>query len=224
MKDADIPNRNLIVKPLENLEDAPFDAERLIKETINPPEPPLELTTRMDPWSLPASVGVVEEIAPIGAVEVGGAGTGTWMWISGLVAGNPIGAAVLLTLGVATIAGGLYWGLSTPSNASREQVVARGAIANNPLPDGETRKDFIDAAKTSIDNSRAVAMPPGKASPLVPDQHLQRQTAATNRKTSNKVARKRRSSGLCGPGYYVNPRFLAGEPWTPGQSICMPNP
>lgn len=29
-------------------------------------------------------------------------------------------------------------------------------------------------------------------------------------------------TSFCGPGYYVNPNFLAGLPWTPGQSVCVP--
>jgi hypothetical protein len=31
------------------------------------------------------------------------------------------------------------------------------------------------------------------------------------------------SNSMCGPGYYVNPNFLAGLPWTPGQSVCIAN-
>lgn len=30
------------------------------------------------------------------------------------------------------------------------------------------------------------------------------------------------STGICPPGYYVNPNFLAGLPWTPGQTVCVP--
>jgi len=32
-----------------------------------------------------------------------------------------------------------------------------------------------------------------------------------------------KSNSICGPGYYVNPNFLAGLPWTPGQSVCIVN-
>jgi hypothetical protein len=149
------PTTNVIVKPAENLADAPFNAQDLINQAVNPPEPPLELSPPVDPWTLPTTIGVADDLgASVGAVEVGGAGTGTWVWLSPFAVGNPIAAGALLVLGLAAIAGAVWWGASTPSNASKAQIDARSDIANNPLPDNI--QPFKDATKAPPVGSRIV--------------------------------------------------------------------
>jgi hypothetical protein len=229
MKDPIDPS-NLIVKPAEDLESAPFNAPELIKEVVSSPEPPLELSSVADPWTLPATTGVPEEIAPAGAVEVGGAGTGAWVTISTFAAANPIvsvAAVAGVILLVATIIGAFWWGNTTPQNTPATQTDAQGNtvpnprldIVNNPLPDNP--QPFIDATKAS----------PPVSSTVAPVKSVPGGSHATTKPTAPKTSGSRSSgrqsaapaSGPCGPGYHMNPRFLAGEPWTPGQSVCMRN-
>ena len=88
----------------------------------------------MDPWTLPATVGIPEEVAPVGAVEVGGAGTGTWAWLSTLPAGVSIGALALLAVVVGAIATAVWWGISTPQNTPATQTDAQGFGAREKFP------------------------------------------------------------------------------------------
>jgi hypothetical protein len=46
--------------------------------------------------------------------------------------------------------------------------------------------------------------------------HGAKATGSQNRTPSN-------SNSFCGAGYYLNPNFLAGLPWTSGQSVCIAN-
>ena len=149
MSDSTTPPNRPIIKPDESLEDAPFDAPKLIKEVVSPAEAPLKLRPPPNPWTLPTSIGVAEEMAPVGAVEVGGAGTGTWVWLTTLTAAYPVAAVVLLVLAVAAIGGTVWWAVSTPKSATKAQIEARADIANNPLPDNPA--PFIDASDTGFD-------------------------------------------------------------------------
>jgi hypothetical protein len=89
---------------------------------------------------------------PIVAAEVGGEGTGTWVWLSTLAAGNPIGAAVLLgVLGVGLAVTGI-WAWHTLKGASPKQVDAQYDIVNNPLPDNP--QPFKDAMSEKADQER----------------------------------------------------------------------
>ena len=140
------------------LDDAPFDAQKLIKEVVNPPEVPPELPSPVDPWTLPTDIGVASEI-PVVATEVGGAGTGTWVWVSAIAAANPIAASILAVIALSAVVGTFWWAESTPKNTPVAEIDARGnvtpnprlEIANNPLPDNP--QPFLDATKTTPANS-----------------------------------------------------------------------
>jgi hypothetical protein len=131
-----------------------FDAQKLIKEIVNPPEFPPELVPSVDPWTLPTEIGVASEM-PVVAVEVGGAGTGTWVWVSAIVAANPIAASILAVIAISAVVGTFWWAESTPKNTPVAEIDARGnitpnprlEIANNSLPDNP--QPFLDAAKNS---------------------------------------------------------------------------
>ena len=82
---------------------------------------------------LTAALGV-ETTVSVGAAEVGGEGTGAWIWLSSLTAFNP-GAVVALAVLALAVATAVWFGVRTPQNPSLDDFKARNDIANNPLPD-----------------------------------------------------------------------------------------
>ena len=117
MKDPLDPGKELIVKASESLEDAPFNAQKLINEVVQPSEPPLELSPPMDVSTLQTSLGVPEGV-PVLAAEVGD-GTGTWAWLTYVarpLVFSPEAAGLLAVLAVG-IGLGMWWSYKTPDNS-----------------------------------------------------------------------------------------------------------
>lgn len=167
MKDPLYPGKKLIVKASESLEDAPFNAQKLINEVVQPSEPPLELSPPMDVSTLQTGLGVPEGV-PALAEEVG-EGTGTWVW--SISAARPLllspEAVVLLAVLAVGIGLGMLWSYKTPHDSPVAEIDQQGRIepnprldiANNPLPDNP--QPFVDATKppsgTVVDPSPAAS-------------------------------------------------------------------
>jgi hypothetical protein len=101
-------------------------------------------------------VGVAEGIS-VGAVEVGGAGTGVWIWLSVTYAAYPVwitlAALALLAIAGLGITQALAWAFHKPG-PTETQINAQHEIVNNPLPDKP--QNFSDALGDDVNRQNQI--------------------------------------------------------------------
>jgi hypothetical protein len=112
----------------------PTGTEKLVEEAVR------QALNSPDPSTLKATVGVAEGMAATGATEVGGAGTGAWLWIGATAAAYPVATAVvgvaLTAIAAIGITQAAIWGFHKfEPGAPEKQINAQYEIVNNPLPD-----------------------------------------------------------------------------------------